>query len=77
MRLTRQQAANAQPSWSYDGNWIYFRSDRSGSGQIWKTRADGREPTQLTAGGGYQAFESPDGKLVFYAKERITWPPPP
>jgi dipeptidyl aminopeptidase/acylaminoacyl peptidase len=70
VRLTRQQAANAQPSWSHDGAWIYFRSDRSGSGQIWKVRADGSEPTQLTTGGGYQAFESPDGKLVFYAKER-------
>jgi Tol biopolymer transport system component len=70
VRLTRQQAANAQPSWSHDGKWIYFRSDRSGSGQIWKARADGSEPTQLTTGGGYQAFESPDGKRVFYAKER-------
>jgi len=70
VRLTRQQAANAQPSWSHDGAWIYLRSDRSGSGQIWKVRADGSEPTQLTTGGGYQAFESPDGKLVFYAKER-------
>jgi Tol biopolymer transport system component/DNA-binding winged helix-turn-helix (wHTH) protein len=70
VRLTRQQAANAQPSWSHDGKWIYFRSERSGSGQIWKARADGSEPIQLTKGGGYQAFESPDGKLVFYAKGR-------
>jgi Tol biopolymer transport system component len=69
VRLTHQ-AANAQPSWSHDGKWIYFWSDRSGSGQIWKARADGSEPTQLTKGGGYQAFESPDGKLLFYAKQR-------
>jgi hypothetical protein len=70
LRLTRQQAANAQPSWSHDGKWIYFMSDRSGSAQIWKARADGSQPTQLTKGGGYQAFESLDGKLVFYAKQR-------
>jgi Tol biopolymer transport system component len=70
VRLTRQQAANAQPTWSHDGKWVYFMSSRSGSGQIWKARADGREPIQLTAGGGYQALESPDGKLLFYAKER-------
>jgi dipeptidyl aminopeptidase/acylaminoacyl peptidase len=70
VRLTRQQAANAQPSWSHDGKWIYFMSDRSGSAQIWKARADGSQPTQLTKGGGYQAFESLDGKLVFYAKQR-------
>jgi len=55
---------------SPDGKWVYFMSSRSGSGQIWKARADGREPIQLTAGGGYQALESPDGKLLFYAKER-------
>jgi Tol biopolymer transport system component len=70
VRLTHSQTADAQPSWSHDGKWIYFRSDRSGSGQIWKARADGSEPTQLTKGGGYQAFESLDGRLVFYAKER-------
>jgi Tol biopolymer transport system component/DNA-binding winged helix-turn-helix (wHTH) protein len=70
VRLTHRQAANAQPSWSHDGKWVYFMSDRSGSGQIWKAHTDGSEPTQLTKGGGYQAFESLDGKLVFYAKER-------
>ena len=69
VRLTHQ-GANAQPSWSHDGKWVYFRSDRSGFGQIWRARADGNETTQLTRGGGYQAFESLDGKLVFYAKER-------
>jgi len=35
-----------------------------------KARPDGSQPTQLTKAGGYQAFESLDGKLVFYAKER-------
>jgi Tol biopolymer transport system component/DNA-binding winged helix-turn-helix (wHTH) protein len=69
-RVTRQQSANAQPSWSHDGKWIYFMSDRSGSAQIWKAHVDGGGPTQLTKGGGYQAVESLDGKLVLYAKER-------
>ena len=32
--------------------------------------ADGGEPKQLTTGGGYQALESPDGKLLFYVRDR-------
>jgi dipeptidyl aminopeptidase/acylaminoacyl peptidase len=69
-RLTNQPTADAQPSWSHDGQWIYFMSARSGTHQIWKMRADGGEPRQLTKGGGYQALESPDGQVLFYAKER-------
>jgi hypothetical protein len=45
-------------------------SDRSGSRQIWKMRAGGGQPLQVTKGGGYQALESPDGQTVYYAKER-------
>lgn len=69
-RLTNQPTADAQPSWSHDGQWIYFMSARSGTHQIWKMRADGGEPKQLTTGGGYQALESPDGKLLFYVRDR-------
>jgi Tol biopolymer transport system component len=69
-RLTVHPTADAQPSWSHDGQWIYFMSARSGTHQIWKMRADRGEPKQLTEGGGYQAIESPDGKLLFYVKER-------
>ena len=70
VRLTHRRPPTPTAERSNTGQWIYFMSDRSGSRQIWKARADGSEPTQLTKGGGYQAFESPDGKLVFYAKER-------
>ena len=69
-RLTDHPAADAQPSWSHDGQVIYFMSARSGTHQVWKMRADGSGQTQLTKGGGYQAFESPDGRSVFYSKER-------
>lgn len=70
-RLTDQPSAEAQPSWSSDGRWIYFMSDRSGARQIWKMGADGSHPIQLTNGGGYQALAAPDGKLLFYAKQRL------
>src|SRR5207244_11557438 len=36
--------------------------------QIWKAPAQGGLAVQVTKSGGYEAFESPDGKLVYYSK---------
>jgi Tol biopolymer transport system component len=54
------------PSWSADGARIYFKSDRSGSDQIWSIRPDGGGASQITRGGGCEAFASPDGRLLYY-----------
>jgi Tol biopolymer transport system component len=56
------------PSWSRDGQWVYFGSKRSGSWQIWKVLAEGGAPVQVTKQGGFLAFESPDGRFVYYDK---------
>jgi Tol biopolymer transport system component len=63
------------PSWSHDGQWIYFGSEREGGEQIWKMPASGGAATRLTKNGGAIALESPDGKHVFYTKttERGLW----
>ncbi len=59
------------PTWSADGKWIYFASDRTGSPQIWKTAADGSsEPVIVTTGSGIYGVESPDGESLYYAKSR-------
>ncbi len=73
-RLTQHAARDAFPSWSRDGKWIYFTSNRSGSFQIWKTSADGTDAAavQVTNGGGYSAVESPDGKTVFFVRDRLS-----
>jgi Tol biopolymer transport system component len=55
------------PSWSSDGKWIYFKSHRSGSDQIWKISPEGGAPTQLTRSGASEAFAGPDG-LVYFTK---------
>ena len=41
-QITTEASEDVVPSWSSDGNWIYFSSNRSGASQIWKTRADRR-----------------------------------
>jgi eukaryotic-like serine/threonine-protein kinase len=54
------------PSWSRDGAWIYFGSSRSGTNQIWRVPASGGDAEQFTDAGGYSAWESWDGTLVYY-----------
>ena len=64
------------PSWSRDGKWIYFRSNRSGSYQVWKLPAEQtaapEEAVQATRNGGGGPVESHDGKLVYYLKREAT-----
>ena len=69
-RLTTEPGEDTCPSWSRDGRWIYFGSSRSGSLQIWKTPATGVPAVQVTRRGGFEGFESTDGKYFYYAKGR-------
>jgi len=68
--LTLEPSHDVIPSWSRDGRWIYFCSNRSGDFQTWRVPADGGQATQVTAHGGFEAFESPDGQLLYYTKGR-------
>jgi eukaryotic-like serine/threonine-protein kinase len=67
-RVTNGPSDNVRPSWSRDGRWIDFGSNRSGDWQVWKAPVQGGAAVQLTQKGGYEPFESLDGKLVYYAK---------
>ena len=65
-------ADSVVPSWSRDGRWIYFASNRgSHLMHIWKVAvhdsdADIASVAQVTRAVGYAAFEAPDGRLLFY-----------
>jgi Tol biopolymer transport system component len=71
--LVQDAFNNPAPSWSRDGAWIYFPSDRSGKWQLWKVPSHGGTPVQVTMQGGFAAWEAPDYYL-YYAKDRDDGP---
>jgi len=71
-RLTEEASDEVRPSWSRDGRWIYFGSNRQGGAwQVWKALAEGGPARQVTSKGGREAFESPDGKFVYYTRLNV------
>ncbi len=72
--LTTGDWRDIRPSWSRNGDWIYFGTNRSGTFQIWKLSATGENVQQVTRDGGTEAFESPDGQTLFYSKESAATP---
>jgi Tol biopolymer transport system component len=68
IRLTSEVSQDDNPSWSADGKWIYFRSDRSGVGQLWKVSSAGGVAVPVTHGQGFLGFESPDGQRLYFVR---------
>ncbi|MBS1828350.1 MAG: protein kinase [Acidobacteria bacterium] len=72
-RFTTEPSEEGRPAWSRDGRWLYFRSNRTGTNQIWRRRTDGSGITeQITRKGGYEAQESHDGRTLFYPRQRAS-----
>jgi TolB protein len=62
-RLTTHRAIDTEGTWSPDGRYIYFTSDRAGGPQIYRISANGGTPERITFEGSYNARPrlSPDG----------------
>jgi imidazolonepropionase-like amidohydrolase/Tol biopolymer transport system component len=65
--LIEGMAWDMQPSYSPDGEWIVFTSDRAGGDNVWIMRSDGSDPKQVTK----EDFRllnsptwSPDGQFI-------------
>jgi Tol biopolymer transport system component len=73
-RVTRNPARDTLPSWSRDGKWIYFTSNRSGAYQVWKTPVDATDAgaVKLTTGEAFNALESMDGGTLYFARSRFS-----
>jgi Tol biopolymer transport system component len=69
-RMTNESSDEGRPSFSMDGKWIYFRSNRSGKDEIWKMPRAGGEVMQVTQGGGFEATETWDGKTLYFLRSR-------
>jgi Tol biopolymer transport system component/DNA-binding winged helix-turn-helix (wHTH) protein len=68
-RVTTESSIDVRPSWSRDGRWIYFGSNRTGEWQIWRSSTQSQQVLQVTkSSGAREAFESFDGKFLYYAK---------
>jgi Tol biopolymer transport system component len=66
-QLTADPGDEKMPTWSRDGRWIYFSSDRGGRLDIWRTAVSGGPGERVTKGGsGIIAYESPDGNAIVY-----------
>ncbi|MGE5336502.1 MAG: DPP IV N-terminal domain-containing protein, partial [Gemmatimonadota bacterium] len=71
-RLTRSDAIDTEPSYSPDGKYIYFTSDRGGGPQIYRMSTDGSGVQRVTFSGDYNVTPrvSPDGRLLAYIGRR-------
>jgi tricorn protease len=70
--LTKSSDANDKfPSWSPDGRYIAYMSDKSGEDEVWIVAQDGSAPAQqLTTGGQAQRYApvwSSDGKKIAFS----------
>ncbi len=70
-RVTDKSYNVTKPSWSVDGQHIYFSSDMSGRWQIWRMTRKGQDLQQITKDSGANARESHDGKTLYFAKHNL------
>ena len=68
-QLTRAEKSSSAPTFSSDGRYVYFLSDRSGKTNLYRVLVEGGEAEMLTdVKGSVSEYKvSPDGKSVAYA----------
>jgi len=70
-RVTFDDGLQTGVTWSPDGRYIAYSSDRGGKFEIWVQQLSGGDPVQITTGSAnnWQPDWSPDGKYIAYRTE--------
>lgn len=73
-RITSGVPFDTQPTYSRDGHWIAFVSDRSGADNLWISRPDGSGARQISFGDDDSVLVSPawapDGQAIYVSRYR-------
>jgi serine/threonine protein kinase/Tol biopolymer transport system component len=64
------------PSWSHDGQWIYFTCRIDGAVEVCRKPVGGSTSTPIASKGGSDPRESADRRFVFYAATKGIWQVP-
>jgi Tol biopolymer transport system component len=65
---------NSFPSWSHDGNWIYFVNGAAvHHPKVWKVPSKGGHAVQVTQHEALNPLESPDGRYVYFCRDWELW----
>jgi WD40 repeat protein len=68
-QITHDPADDVVPSFSRDGRFIYFTSNRTGRAEVWRVASGDGTPEQVTHEGGVNAVESFDGRTLYYTRD--------
>ena len=80
VRVTNDLPLDWDPTWSPDGRWLYFSSDRGGSVNLWRVSIDERsgetagepEAVLLPASWAGHARLNPDGQIIYTSFHRTS-----
>ena len=68
-RLTHGAGDENSPSWSRDGHFVYFASrQKGGPHDVWRVPAAGGAEERITHQGGTLAYESIDGRTLYFLR---------
>jgi Tol biopolymer transport system component len=67
-RLTSSPAPHIMPTWSHDGRFVYFSSQRAGTDAIWRIPVAGGPEEQVTHTGGGRCEEAADGQTLYFMR---------
>src|SRR4051812_1687942 len=72
--LLKSMSLDYNPSWSRDGQWIVFTSERDGSAELYRAKPNGTNLERLTSDPAYddQAAFSPDGQQIVFVSTRAS-----